>query len=274
VKSTKAIAEQIEKAMESVTKGRWCQFHPSYASEAKGAPLALWDTSHDTSAVSNDFRVRLATFKRADDAAYVDAVQPANIRILLSALSEAEAGWEREAKLATDMALDADAEHARAVKAGAERDQLKKDLDATNAALSLYGYGVDTHAAVLAALEAVKDLSRENRARAEKAEAELAHARIKLASYKASAEAHLSRLDEVKRLYDQVRDLEAELAQARKMAKDNLEKLPAAFEVLDRENGTCITQSEEAALATGFESNGLYRCTSAERAHKTEEEQK
>lgn len=43
-----------------------------------------------------------------------------------------------------------------------------------------------------------------------------------------------------------------------------LEKRPAAFEVLDTENGTYLTRSEEAALATGFEYNGLYRRDSAE----------
>lgn len=38
-----------------------------------------------------------------------------------------------------------------------------------------------------------------------------------------------------------------------------LEKLPAAFEVLDTENGTYLTRSEEAAIASDYEYNSLYR---------------
>jgi len=38
-----------------------------------------------------------------------------------------------------------------------------------------------------------------------------------------------------------------------------LEKLPVAFEVLDTENGVYLTRSEQAAINTGFEYNGLYR---------------
>ncbi|UFS83162.1 hypothetical protein LPB79_12990 [Rhizobium sp. T136] len=43
-----------------------------------------------------------------------------------------------------------------------------------------------------------------------------------------------------------------------------LDKLPAAFEVLDQENGTYLTRSEIAAQNSGFEYNGLYRRDSAE----------
>ncbi|MBM7049694.1 hypothetical protein, partial [Rhizobium lusitanum] len=38
-----------------------------------------------------------------------------------------------------------------------------------------------------------------------------------------------------------------------------LEKRPAAFEVLDTENGVYLTRSEQAAINNGFEYNGLYR---------------
>lgn len=40
---------------------------------------------------------------------------------------------------------------------------------------------------------------------------------------------------------------------------EELEKRPSAFEVLDTENGTYLTRSEQAAIATGYEYNGLYR---------------
>lgn len=89
--TAKDIADKITKAMEGVTPGRWCQFHPSYAPEAVGAPFSDWDSSHDMSAVEDGRRTkRIATFKHADDAAYADLVQPDNIRILLSALADAE----------------------------------------------------------------------------------------------------------------------------------------------------------------------------------------
>lgn len=55
-----------------------------------------------------------------------------------------------------------------------------------------------------------------------------------------------------------------------------LQKLPAAFEVLDTENGTYLTRSEIAAQNSGFEYNGLYRRDSAELraalAHHKQEE--
>lgn len=38
-----------------------------------------------------------------------------------------------------------------------------------------------------------------------------------------------------------------------------LERLPVAFEVLDIELGTYLTRSEEAAIKSGHEYNGLYR---------------
>ena len=38
-----------------------------------------------------------------------------------------------------------------------------------------------------------------------------------------------------------------------------LETKPAAFEVLDHVNGTYVTTNEQAALATEFPYNGLYR---------------
>lgn len=43
-----------------------------------------------------------------------------------------------------------------------------------------------------------------------------------------------------------------------------LQKLPAAFEVLDTESGTYLTRSEDRARNSGFEYNGLYRRDSAE----------
>lgn len=43
-----------------------------------------------------------------------------------------------------------------------------------------------------------------------------------------------------------------------------LEKRPAAFEVLDTDEGVYLTRSEIAAQRTGYEYNGLYRRDSAE----------
>ncbi|WP_271024896.1 hypothetical protein [Rhizobium sp. RCAM05973] len=89
--NAKEIADKITKAMEGVSHGKWCQFHPSYAPEAEGTPFSDWDSSHDMSAVKDRERTkRLATFKHADDAAYVDATQPDNMRVILSALVDAE----------------------------------------------------------------------------------------------------------------------------------------------------------------------------------------
>lgn len=39
----------------------------------------------------------------------------------------------------------------------------------------------------------------------------------------------------------------------------SLEKLPAAFEVLDTDNGTYLTRSEQAAISSEYSYNGLYR---------------
>lgn len=61
-------------------------------------------------------------------------------------------------------------------EATSRAEKLEHDLASTNAALSLCGYGADTHAAILAALEAVKKMSRDNRTRAETAERKLAEA--------------------------------------------------------------------------------------------------
>jgi hypothetical protein len=89
VSNAKEIADKITKAMEGVSAGKWCQFHPSYAPEAEGTPFSDWDSSHDMSAVKDGKRTkRLATFKHADDAAYVDLVQPHNMRVILSALPD------------------------------------------------------------------------------------------------------------------------------------------------------------------------------------------
>lgn len=57
-------------------------------------------------------------------------------------------------------------------EATSRAEKLERDLGATNSALFICGYGGDTHAGMLAALEALKKMSRENRARATKAEAE------------------------------------------------------------------------------------------------------
>ena len=59
--------------MSDFTRGRWCQFNPKYCPEAKKAPMSEWDSSHDVSAIRPDgTRYRIATFRHAADAAFVE----------------------------------------------------------------------------------------------------------------------------------------------------------------------------------------------------------
>lgn len=63
------------KALEGVTMemtpGRAVQFHPSYCSEADGAPFSEWDTSHDLSVIRDDgSRYRIGHFRHATDALF------------------------------------------------------------------------------------------------------------------------------------------------------------------------------------------------------------
>lgn len=76
----KEALSRIIEAMNGVSAGRWCQFHPSYCQEAAGTSFSDWDTSHDVSAVNEGVRKRIATFKHADDAAFVDAASQDAIR--------------------------------------------------------------------------------------------------------------------------------------------------------------------------------------------------
>lgn len=48
----------------------FCQYHPTYFTEFKG-PITLMDTSHDLSAVKENVRVKLGTFKHSDQAGYL-----------------------------------------------------------------------------------------------------------------------------------------------------------------------------------------------------------
>lgn len=54
-----------------------------------------------------------------------------------------------------------------------------------------------------------------------------------------------------------------EMLNRRSFSPTPLQKRPAAFEVLDTENGAYLTRSEVAAQNSGFEYNGLYRRDSA-----------
>lgn len=97
--------EAIEKAMEGVTPGRWGQYHPSYAPEAEGAPFSTWDSSHDVSAMEDGKHIkRIATFKHATDAAYLDACSPDRMREVLALARQAEAlqreNAEKDARIA------------------------------------------------------------------------------------------------------------------------------------------------------------------------------
>lgn len=86
-----AAIEQIEKAMKHATPGKWGQFHPSFMPEANGTPFSSWDSSHGVSAVADGKHVkRLATFTHADDASYLDAVQPLVMAGILAAARQAE----------------------------------------------------------------------------------------------------------------------------------------------------------------------------------------
>lgn len=92
--------EAIAKAMEGVTPGRWGQYHPSYAPEAEGAPFSTWDSSHDVSAMEDGKLIkRIATFKHATDAAYLDACSPDRMREVLALARQAEALQRENAEL-------------------------------------------------------------------------------------------------------------------------------------------------------------------------------
>jgi hypothetical protein len=93
-----AAIERIEKAMKHVTPGKWGQFHPSFMPEANGTPFSSWDSSHGVSAVADGKHVkRLATFTHADDASYLDAVQPDVMAGILALARQAE---EKDARIA------------------------------------------------------------------------------------------------------------------------------------------------------------------------------
>ena len=67
--------EILEDLNINATPGRRVQFHPSFCPEADGTKFAEWDTSHDVSAITPDgARYRVATYRHANDAAFVDAL--------------------------------------------------------------------------------------------------------------------------------------------------------------------------------------------------------
>lgn len=66
--------QRLETLNLRASPGKWCQFHPLYADEAKGTPVHECDTSHDLSAVHNSQRYRLGQFKFSDDAAFAEAL--------------------------------------------------------------------------------------------------------------------------------------------------------------------------------------------------------
>jgi len=81
---------ELREAAERASQGRWCQFHPQYCAEAKDAPRSSWDSSHDMSAVNGGERKRIATFKHADDAAFVDAANPSTVLSLIARITRLE----------------------------------------------------------------------------------------------------------------------------------------------------------------------------------------
>ncbi|QRY69219.1 hypothetical protein JVX98_13440 [Ensifer sp. PDNC004] len=90
----KHLLSEIVAGLDGVSKGKWCQFHPSYCEEAKGAPFSDWDSSHDLSAVHNGERRRIATFKHASDAAHVDRLSEENIRAIVAYVEQLEKALE------------------------------------------------------------------------------------------------------------------------------------------------------------------------------------
>jgi hypothetical protein len=132
------IIADIRKAMERATPGPWAVEDEKFCGDYSVA----WKPELKVCRTYGD------SLSAECDAAYIAACNPSNIAAVLDALEMAEV----------------------------ERDQLRKDLNTTNAALALQGYGVDTHAAIVGAAHKAISNSKENRLRAETAEAALKEA--------------------------------------------------------------------------------------------------
>lgn len=65
------LVAQATAAMEGVTPGKPCQFHPSFCKEAEGTPFSEWDSSHDLSVILPDGkRYKIGHFRHSADAGF------------------------------------------------------------------------------------------------------------------------------------------------------------------------------------------------------------
>ena len=65
------LVERATAALEGVTPGKPCQFHPSYCKEAEGTPFSEWDSSHDLSVILPDGkRYKIGHFRHSADAGF------------------------------------------------------------------------------------------------------------------------------------------------------------------------------------------------------------
>lgn len=110
------LIEQIREAAEKATPGSW-----SFDGNCGG-----YITDHDA---------RIIRAYAADDASYVEAVQPSNVRSLLDRIANLEADLAEARRQRGDLGRAWDSADARAKEAEAERDALRAALAKAHQAL-------------------------------------------------------------------------------------------------------------------------------------------